>query len=128
VSHVRRLRHLCLFFLSFGSCSLGLMFDSDFRALTSSCVRILPTFSTCIAVLIFGVKMLTAFYTETLEELLHGKQLNLETQNLTFFFGILTPETGAACVLSMYHKERRNSGRSSVRYGLQPKALCFCYL
>jgi hypothetical protein len=41
---------------------------------------------------------------ETLEELVDAKQLNLETQNFATFFGILTPESDAACFFGRKHK------------------------
>ena len=65
------------------------MLDSDFWDLASSRVRILPTLRRTLKILIFGVKTVTIFYFETLEELMPAKQLNLESQRFTFFFSFL---------------------------------------
>jgi hypothetical protein len=73
-------------FLSFGYCGLRPMLGSDFRELVSSYVIIHPSLRSTLQIFIFVVKTVTIFYVETLEQPMPAKQLNLDSQNFTFFF------------------------------------------
>ena len=72
------------------------MLFSDFRELVSSYVRIHPSLRSTLQIFIFGVKTVTIFYVETLEKPMPEKQLNLESQNFTFFFSCVD-----SCVRSL---------------------------
>jgi len=71
------------------------MLDSDFRELASS--HFTPTLRRTLKIFIFGVKTVTLFYIETLEELMPAKQLNLESQKFTFSFRMLNLVSDLCC-------------------------------